>query len=735
METKLKALAAVLAMTSASVQAVGLITGPASPKASGSFPTYYQDINGLALEHCLPTPGAELNAAACLIGAADVPNPLLPITFPGNFPGETFFFAADSSVPFANGEDALLVMALEATFGAELPIEGDQILFARVRFRFVAPVDGEYTVTYPYGQKVVEGVAGERIFDTDDFGVTCGTDFTCAANGQIGPVFLRPSDVQGGAALDFYHANGKTYLAEPGVPTPVTGGSFGNTFRVDGPPGSNLGGPGVDFVETDLFTLVGRVNTNPLPSNISIEKSTFSRSADDNITKLDVNVKAVKALGQPDPQLQLFGNNMPGMAMTQDSAKSGQYYAQLVLSGNTVPDKVFVSDVLETTGRVLPVALADQVTVKKAEYDIDTHELHIKADSSDKSNSHHGSLELKAYGSDGKLFGNVDSDGNLDVALAATEVPPAKILVISNRHGSDTLEVTTTTSPTVVVPVLLTSNDSGVDETQPIHVTDNDTIGVSPIKVRIVEKPEHGNVTVNDANDTVSYSQIEPVVDGTPDSFSYYLTDDAGNISNISTVTFELSAGNLPPTANPDSASASAGSTVNIAVLVNDTDPENDALTLVSVEAGVGAVINGQTIDYTAPAAAGGTQQTFHYVVQDALGNQATGEVTVDISVPVTLSIGAAEYRTGKAQWRIDGTITPPLVGVTMTIYVDINRNGTYEASELLGTSLPTDPDGVGAWDFRTTTSPLVGVLGITYPVKVVSSMGVETTGNLTTRR
>jgi hypothetical protein len=736
MKTKLKALAAALAMASVSVQAAGLITGPSSPKESGRFPTYYQDLNGLALEHCIPSPGAELNSGVCLIGAADVPNPLLPIAFTSNFPGESFFFAADSSVPFANdARGALLVMALEATFGAEEPVDGDQILFARIRFRFDAPVDGEYTVTYPYGQKVVQGTAGERIFDTDDFGITCGTDFTCAANGQIGPFFLRPSAISGGDALPFYEANGKTYIANPGVETPVTGGSFGNVFRVQGPPGSNLGGPGVDFVETELFTLVGRVNTNPLPSNISIEKSTYSRSADDNTTKIDVNVKSVKALGQPDPQLKLFGNNMPGLTMSQDSAKTGQYYGQLVLAGNTVPDKVFVSDILEITGRAISVNLVDQVTVKKAEYDVSTNALHIEAESSDKSNSHSGSLELNAYGSDGKLFGNIGSDGILDVTLPATEVPPAKILVVSNRHGNDTLEVTTTTPGTTVTPVLITADDSGVDETQPINVLINDTITASPVKVRIVEKPLHGNVVVNDADDTVSYSQSESVADGTADSFTYYLTDDAGNTSNISTVSFTLSAGNLPPTANPDSASVSAGSTVNIDVLVNDTDPENDALTLVSVDAGVGAVINGGKIDYTAPGGAGGTQQTFNYVVQDALGNQSTGVVTVDVSVPVTLNIATAEYRTSKRQWRVGGTITPPLVGVTMTIYVDIDRNGIYDASELLGVSLPTDPDGVGAWDFKTTTSPLVGVLGISYPIKVVSSMGVESIGSVTTRR
>lgn len=733
MKTKLTLLAGAIAMTSVSAHAVGLITGPASTFAKGSFPTYYQDANGLALEHCLPDPGAELNSAACLIGAADVPNPLLPITFPTNFPGETFFYAADSSVAFANGESALLVMALEATFGAEEPVPGDQILFARIRFRFVAPVTGTYTVKYPYGEKVVEATAGERVFDTDDTGVTCGTDFSCAANdGQIGPFFLRPSTEAGGVALDFYSANGKTYIANPGVETAVTGGSFGNVFRIEGPAGSNLGGPGVDSVETDLFTLVGRVNTNPLPSNISIEKASFSRSVDDSRTQIDVNVKAVKGLGQPDPQLKLFGKDIPGVTMVRDSDKSAYYHAQLVLSGNTVPDKVYVSDVLEQSGRVIPVSLADQVRVKQAEYDAVSRNLQIRADSSDRSNSHHGSHELKAFGSDGKFLGNLNGDGELDIILSAGNVPPAKVLVVSNRQGKAESQVRTLNANAGIPneSILVAADDADVNETAPIAVLGNDTITTSPVKVRIVTLPDHGNVTVN-GNNTVSFVQSAPVADGTNDSFSYYLTDDAGNISNVAVVTFDLSAANLPPVANADSASVSAGSTVSIDVLANDIDPESDVLSLVSVT-GTGAVKNGNSINYTAPVGSVGAQ-TITYVVADSHGNQATGTVTVNVIAPVTTTVDIAEYRSSKRQWRISGTLSQPLVGVVIKISVDLNRNGVFEAGEFLGDSLPTDPDGAGAWDFKTTTSPLVGLNGA--PVKVVTSLGVEARGTLVVRR
>lgn len=739
MNTKLKVLAAAIAMTSVSAHAVGLITGPASAPDKGSFPTYYQDSNGLALEHCLPSPGAELNSALCLIGPADVPNATSPISFPGNFPGETFFYAADSVVPFANGEEAILVMALEATFGAELPIPGDQILFARIRFRFVAPVDGTYKVIYPYGEREVEATAGERVFFTDDTGINCGLDFSCAATeGQIGPNFLRPVAVFGDTEpLPFYQAGGKSYIANPGVPTPVTGGSNGNIFRIEGPAGSAIGGidnstgQTVDYVETDLFTLVGRVNTAPLPSNISIEKSTYSISADGN-TQIDVNVKAVKALNQPDPQLKLFGKNMPGVTLAQKAVGSAYYYGQVALDNHSVPSSVYVSDLLEQTGRLIPVSLVDQVKINQAKVvdDSGNMKLHVVAESSDKKND----PVLTAYGAGGAQLGQLDVNGVLDVPMDPPAIPPAKVLVLSQRGGKAELAVTTleSTSPT---PFPLKTDDDGFNVSDsPFNVLGNDDDGdglgdgcnPAVAQIKIVKQPEHGTVSVN-AEDKIVFTQTDSVTG--EDSFSYYLLDEAsGNtVSNVATVTVQLSAGNLPPVANPDTASVSLGSSVTIPVLENDTDPEGNTLQLMSVDGG--AAVSGNNVVFT-PAATG--VQTLTYTISDGQVS-TTGTITVDVITPVVVNIATAEYRSSKRQWRIDGNLSQPLVGVVMKIYVDLNRNGVYEAGEFLGDSSATLPDGLGLWDYRSTTNPLVGVNGA--PVKVVSSLGVERTGTLTVRR
>ena len=62
MKTKLKLLAGAIALASSSANAVGLITGPSTGLQTGRFPSYYQDQNGVALEHCLPNASEQSTA-------------------------------------------------------------------------------------------------------------------------------------------------------------------------------------------------------------------------------------------------------------------------------------------------------------------------------------------------------------------------------------------------------------------------------------------------------------------------------------------------------------------------------------------------------------------------------------------------------------------------------------------------------------------------------------------------
>lgn len=98
-----------------------------------------------------------------------------------------------------------------------------------------------------------------------------------------------------------------------------------------------------------------------------------------------------------------------------------------------------------------------------------------------------------------------------------------------------------------------------------------------------------------------------------------------------SAMTDAAPAENMAPTANPDTAEVLLRSSVDIPVLDNDTDPENDGLTLVTVSsANKGSVsINGNQVTYVAGSKRGG--DIFTYTMTDNNGNDVTGTVTIAI--------------------------------------------------------------------------------------------------------
>lgn len=91
---------------------------------------------------------------------------------------------------------------------------------------------------------------------------------------------------------------------------------------------------------------------------------------------------------------------------------------------------------------------------------------------------------------------------------------------------------------------------------------------------------------------------------------------------------------NLPPVAQEDSASVTAGEAVTIDVLANDSDPENVALSIELVgtgSIGTASVVDGE-VRYVADGGDGGTD-TLTYRAVDAAGNEsALTEVTVSVA-------------------------------------------------------------------------------------------------------
>jgi uncharacterized protein YjdB len=245
--------------------------GPIAPAGgpNAGFPNWYMDQNGLALE---------LMEAADGFGISDPVDPTNPFSQQIGFNAEGFWWATEAEPANPHG-NALLVLAMEAAFAGEAAVDGEQSAFGRIRINVDVGEPGTYTVTHPYGTEtfVVDTIAGgPEILTTSDIGcfATAGilscdpnnpagnpNNFGLALSSDIGP-FLTWDTFNLDPALSdpaLVNAANPTarYIGNPNVEHAIAGSPTGNNlFRIEGP---NIGGPGINVIETNLFTVVGRV--------------------------------------------------------------------------------------------------------------------------------------------------------------------------------------------------------------------------------------------------------------------------------------------------------------------------------------------------------------------------------------------------------------------------------------------------------------------------------------------
>src|SRR5207248_1551274 len=120
--------------------------------------------------------------------------------------------------------------------------------------------------------------------------------------------------------------------------------------------------------------------------------------------------------------------------------------------------------------------------------------------------------------------------------------------------------------------------------------------------------PTHGNLAFNtDGSFTytpfANYFNTKNSVQVAPlDSFTYTVKDD-GNLVSTATVRITVNNVNQPPTGVNDVFTIKANTPLNTNVLSNDTDPDNDVLSVATV------TVNGSpaTLGTPAPTAQGGS--------------------------------------------------------------------------------------------------------------------------------
>ncbi|MBH3428425.1 hypothetical protein [Pseudomonas alkylphenolica] len=413
--------------------------GPYAP-ATGGFAAWYQDTHGRVLDLCLTKAVSSRVAGApgapsymCILNPAPgVFDDTKPISFPTNYPDETFWFAADAAlVDAARGIDLTYGAAVEAAFAADEVHDGDQISFARVRIRVDVPTAGTYIVTHPYGVEVFDVPAGGRraINMTRDIGIGSPKTYTGALKGDVGP-FLRGV---GGPYIERNPQTGASeqFIGDPNLSEAVTGSPFNTNFvRIEGPNGLDL--------RTNLFAVSGKLSEVVRPTPAIAQRSTYSRHNENGNLRAqqDVFVQA-----PPPPGTATLISQTPSLSLTEATA-TGAWYGQSVLNPTLPVNLQVTADnqlaIASNTPTTLTMPLTDLVVIQRAEYSLTSGLLTLTASSSDETSP----PALKASTGNGAVIGTLLGDGAVKtLSTPLSPIPPATVTVTSANGGSDSEEV------------------------------------------------------------------------------------------------------------------------------------------------------------------------------------------------------------------------------------------------------------------------------------------------------
>ncbi len=201
-------------------------------------------------------------------------------------------------------------------------------------------------------------------------------------------------------------------------------------------------------------------------------------------------------------------------------------------------------------------------------------------------------------------------------------------------------------------PLPVVQNDSavvGIDHSISIDVLANDSPAtgqtLAPASLKFATAPAHGTAAVNPANGVVLYQPASGFT-GT-DRFTYTIRDQLGALSSAATVSIRVQPA---PSVSNDSGTLSAGQTLTIDVLANDSssggslDPASIVVNAAALHGS--AVVSNGKIGYTPQAGFSGTD-AFSYSVRDNLGT-VSGLATVNLTVRA-LPVAANDTATVRA--------------------------------------------------------------------------------------
>jgi len=433
----------VVAMMGLSMQSANAaLTGKGVIDPVNHFPSWFSDTNGIELQLCLDGDGA---TGMCFF------DPVIPdneTSVATGFGAEAFWWSADAVLALAGGGSASLVLALEAAYGAGDPAPNDQFAFGRVRIRVDVPVNGEYKIWHPFLNEA-EGCPPEIYNATagiSSINVTRDTGgvapFDTMLSGEVGPFLVWDPAIAPAAPTGF--------VGDPNIPHAVVNGHCGiNYFRIEGPVDVDLDGSGQNFVQTNLFSVMGKINdeANSLPGVESVRTTYFrttNATTGNTTARINAWVKAPVTATVALSGLPQANQNGP---MTPPSDGENTFFKRATLNaanGLSVPEKVTITATsLNGLETVQSVNVVDEVSITTATWTKATGEIKVVALTSDKISPSAGAIpELTLHiGSASFPMLQVGARGRYEVLLSGTDaflVPPVRVTVTSSQGGSDT---------------------------------------------------------------------------------------------------------------------------------------------------------------------------------------------------------------------------------------------------------------------------------------------------------
>jgi K319-like protein len=644
--------------------------GPLDPTTG--YPTYYQDSNGLRLSHCYD------GSALCGGAESPLPDPTKPVSFPDNFPEESFYFLSQATIDLPGGTRATYDGTVEADFGGEVA-PGQRAAFNRLRLRIDTPDAGHYTITTPYGVDEFDVAAGgdRSINFTEDIGIAANT-FDGVLGGRVG-TFLEwdTGPIKG--------PDGDMYVGDPSTSHAVTGSPFGtNFFRIDGP---DIGGPGIDTISTNLFTLTGRIDTN---SGVNPGHPTYSRSTTDGGF---VDVQAAS-----DPGKSIKAQLTDGGITTLRGAADGSYVARLPFTGATPPSTVMVENLDDKPKAVTHPDVTDLVTVTDATYDSDQQTLTVTAASSDQAVP--PTLTATGFGALAKgteTLSPAIPDSGSDVAQPAltgtvavgtktftgVAAPPESITVTSAAGGSSSSRVRDIGTAFAADPITADAGpDQAVQQGQQVTLDGGNSINGESYAWTQTSGPA---VTLTGADQAVA-TFTAPNEEA---ALGFELTVSGPSGSSTDDVLITVQAVTAPVAdAGPDQTGVLADNTVLLDAS-GSTGAASFAWTQVSGPAVTLTNADTSRASFTMPAT---TTPLVFKVTVTGPGGTASDQVSVSAQLD-TLTVSRAEYRADQAQWRIDGNASI-LDNNTVSVYLGLDATG-----KLIGSSQVDPLDG--SWEVR----------------------------------